>query len=163
MPAKKFSYQYRLVWRYKGEKRNRYYVSDNPGSVLAMLWRVGTDKPYRGVTQTQFRRAWAWYARRLNVSIEAVKAISPLDILTRLQESFPVLDFVRVEQRQVAPWVEMLDPVTNIHLLRPKTITAEEKRHAFWVSVARMTPEELDAWRWLPDEATQKLRTRGDK
>jgi hypothetical protein len=163
MPAKKFSYQYRLVWRYKGEKRNRYYVSDNPGSVLAMLWRVGTDKPWRGVTATQFRRAWAWYARRLNVSVEAVKDISPLEILTRLQESFPVLDYIRVEQRQTAPWVEMLDPVSNIHNLRPKTIDVEEKRSKFRVTVARWSREELDAWRWLPDEATQKLRTRGDK
>jgi hypothetical protein len=163
MPAKKFSYQYRLVWRYKGEKRNRYYVSDNPGSVLAMMWRVGTASPQRGVTATQFRRAWAWYARRLNVSVAAVADISPADILVRLQESFPRLDYIRVEQRQVAPWVEMLDPVECIHNLRPKTIDAEAKRERFFVHVAEMSREQLDAWRWMPDEATQKLRTRGDK
>jgi hypothetical protein len=156
---RRFSYQYRLVWKYRAEKRARLLVSDRPNAIRRMLRRVGSDKPELGVTPTQLKRSWAWLARRLDVGFEAVSHIEPREILFRLRDSFPRLEYVRVEQRQVGPWVEMLDPLNN--LMTGSTLKAEEKRAALLERVQAMTREELDAWRWVPDEQAQAVRIRG--
>lgn len=158
---RKFSFQYRLIWKYRGELRARKYVSDSPGAVLRMLRRVGTDQPHLGVTPTQFKRAWAWLARRMAVGFAAVAHIPPDDILIRLRESFPPLDWIRVEQRQVAQWVETLDPLEN---LRSKsTEKADAKRQELLNVIQTFTQEQLNEWRWVPDETAQAVRTRGAK
>lgn len=158
--VRKFGFQFRLVWKYKGEQRPRYFVSDNPGAVLRMLRRIGTDEPHMGVNASQLKRSWAWLARRLQVSFAAVAHIEPREILIRLRDSFPPLEYIRVEQRQVAAWTEMIDPMNG--LKRPTTEKTDIKREMTMATVQGMTREQLDAWRWVPDETAQAVRIRGD-
>jgi hypothetical protein len=155
-----FTYQYRLVWRYAGEKRDRTYVSDSPSSVLRMLRRIGTDEPWMGCSPTQIKRCWAWICRRLGVPFEAVADLSAKQALLKLRDSYPPLEYIRVEQRQVAPWTEMLDPLTS---LRTASADRTDKRRQQNIeTVEAMTREQLDAWRWIPDEQSDKFRRRSD-
>lgn len=159
--ARKFDFQYRLVWKYRGEHRPRYFVADRPASVLRMLRRVATDQPELGVTPTQFKRAWAWLARRIGVSFPAVAEIPPAEILIRLRDSFPRLEYVRVEQRQVGAWAETLDPLVTLRT--PAIAKSEAKRQELVNVLQTFTREQLDAWRWVPNEQAQAVRTRGDQ
>lgn len=154
-------YQYRLVWQYKGQTRKRILVAEQPSRVLRMLRRIGTRQPWLGVTEIQFRRAWAWLARRLYVPFAAVADIPADDILLRLQDSFPALDYIRVEHRQVGEWTELLDP---LHTLRtPSASKIVAKAEAVAEKARHMSRAELDAWRWIPSDESQRLRTRGDR
>ena len=159
---RRFSYQFRLVWRYKGQRRIRTLVSDRPDVVLRMLRRVGTDEPWMGVTSIQFRRCWAWLARRLGVDFAAVADISPRQALLSLRDSFPPLEYIRVESRQVAPWTEMLDPLQSLRT--PGTPKADAKKVATLTLAERMAREKtLDTWRWVPNDESERFRRRMDR
>lgn len=158
--GRRFNFQYRLVWKYQGEKRPRTFVSDSASTVLRMLRRIGTDAPWMGVTPTQLKRSWAWVARRRGVPFEAVAEMPPRDALLALRDSYPPLEYIRVESRQVAKWSDVLDPLQT--LKTPSTTKGDQQKQALIESVEQMSREQLDAWRWVPDERTEQLRTRND-
>lgn len=162
MPAERrtHKYQYRLVWKYQGQKSVRKLIASSPTTILRMLMRVGTDEPWMGINPTQLKRTWAWLARRLNVNFDAVADVTPRNALLGLRDSFPALEYIRVETRQVAPWVEFLDPLVNLRT--PSSDKMDTKRLATLAEVEGMTRAELDAWRWVPTDESQALRTRND-
>ncbi len=150
MRRRQFKQQFRVVWRYKGQKQERQVISDNPSTVLRMLRRVGTTTPWMGTTTVQFRRAWAWLMRRLNVPFEAVAEIPPKNVLLQLQASFPQLEYIRVESRQVAPWVAVIDPLLTLQTAG--TAKADAKKLATLKMAEQLAAEgRLDEWRWRPD------------
>lgn len=158
--GRRFNYQFRLVWKYQGEARPRTFVSDSQSTVLRMLRRIGTDAPWLGVTPTQLKRAWAWVARRRGVPFDAIADMRPKETLLALRDSYPPLEYIRVESRQVAKWGEVLDPLDL--LKTASTAASDKKKQATIDEVEQMTREQLDAWRWVPDEKTEQLRTRND-
>lgn len=158
--GRRFDYQFQLVWKYQGEQRPRKFVSDSASVILRMLRRIGTDEPWLGVTPTQLKRAWAWVARRRQVPFEAIAAMGPKQTLLALRDSYPPLEFIRVESRQVAKWGEVLDPLTT--LASNRTPKADQQKRDLVASVEAMDRATLDAWRWVPDEATQQARMRSD-
>jgi hypothetical protein len=156
--GKRFARQYRLVWKYEGQKHPRILVSDNSNSILRMLRRVGTDEPWMGVTPVQFKRCWAWVARRLNIDFGAVAHMGPREALLALRDSFPKLEYIRVDSRQVAPWVELIDPLESLRTM--STGRADQKRLALFEEAESMSEEELAAWRWTPDPEREAFRRR---
>lgn len=162
---RKFSFQFRLVWRYKGQRRERKFVSERPDAVLRMLRRVGTDEPWMGVTPTQFRRCWAWLARRLGVDFAVVADISPRQALLSLRDSFPKLEYIRVESRQVAPWTEVLDPLQSLRTAG--TARSDAKRELVLEVAEDMFNDpdraRLDKWRWVPNDESERFRRRMDR
>lgn len=153
-----FDYQYRLVWKYKGEKNPRQFVSDRAFAVLQLMRRIGTKEPWTGCTETQMKRSWAYLARRQNVPFEAVAEMGLKQALLSLQASFPKLEFIRVEMRQVAEWTTVIDPVRK--LATSYTERAGAKRAATLACIEGLTREQLDAWRWVPDPIADQFRRR---
>jgi hypothetical protein len=157
--GRRFNFQYRLVWKYQGEKRPRTYVSDSATAVLRLLRRIGTDEPWMGVTPTQLKRCWAWIARRRGVPFEAIADMTPKQALLALRDSFPALEYIRVESRQVAKWNEVLDPLNSLRT--DATARGDRQRQELIDTVEQMAREQLDAWRWVPDEQAQQQRAHG--
>lgn len=155
---RRFDYQYRLVWKYASEKAPRQFVSDRAFAVLQLMRRIGTKEPWTGCTETQMKRSWAYVARRQNVPFEAVAEMSLRQALLALQASFPKLEFIRVEMRQVAEWTTVIDPVRA--LATEYTERAMAKRAKTVAAIEAMTREQLDAWRWIPDPEADKFRRR---
>lgn len=158
--GRRFDYQFRLVWKYQGEQRPRTFVSDSASTMLRMLRRIGTDAPWLGVTPTQLRRVWAWVARRRNVPFEAIANMPPSAALLALRDSYPPLEYIRVESRQVAKWTEVLDPLVT--LATPSTPKADQKKLDLLAQVAAMDRATLDVWRWVPTDEDQQRRARND-
>jgi hypothetical protein len=153
-----FTYQYRLVWKYVGEKNARQHVSDRAFAILQMMRRIGTKEPWTGCTETQMKRSWAYLARRLNQPFEVVAEMSLRQALVALQASFPKLEYIRVEMRQVADWVQVVDPM---RVLATRASDKRAMRSATLVdSVDALSRSELDAWRWIPDPEADKFRRR---
>lgn len=156
--VRRFSYQFRLYWKYKGEKAPRQMVSDRAFAVLQLMRRVGTSEPWTGCTETQLKRSWAYLARRQNVPFETVAELSLRQALLNLQATFPKLEYIRVEMRQVAEWTTVIDPVRKLATVY--TERAERKRRARLLELETFTREQLDAWRWIPDAESDKFRRR---
>lgn len=156
--TRRFDYQYRLVWYYKGEEHPRQFVSDRAFSVLQLMRRIGTDEPWTGCTETQLKRSWAYLARRQNVDFSVVAELSLRQALLNLQATFPKLEYIRVEMRQVAEWTTVIDPVRKLATVY--TERAERKRRARLGELEQLTREQLDAWRWIPLEENDKWRRR---
>lgn len=158
--GRRFTFQFRLVWKYVGEQQPRTYVSDSASTVLRMLRRIGTDEPWMGVTPTQLKRTWAWVARRRGVPFDAIAEMRPRDALLALRDSFPPLEYIRVESRQVGTWTEVLDPLAT--LVSSKQSRVDQKRLATLAAAEAMSRAELDAWRWVPTEENQRRLTRNE-
>lgn len=156
--TRRFDYQYRLYWKYKGEKAPRQLVSDRAFSVLQLMRRIGTDQPWTGCTETQLKRSWAYLARRQNVTFEAVAELGIKQALLNLQATFPKLEYIRVEMRQVGEWTAVLDPVRKLATIY--TERAAKKRATAVARIEALTREQLDAWRWVPFEDNDRWRRR---
>ena len=156
--TRRFDFQYRLVWSYKGEKNPRQFVSDRAFSVLQLMRRIGTDMPWTGCTETQLKRSWAYLARRQNVPFETVAELGLKQALLNLQATFPKLEYIRVEMRQVGLWTPVIDPVRKLATVY--TERAAQKRATVVARIEQMTREQLDAWRWVPDPETDRFRRR---
>lgn len=153
-----FTFQYRLVWKYQGEKNVRQYVSDRAFAVLQLLRRVGTKEPWTGCTETQMKRSWAYLARRQGVTFEVVAELGLKQALLNLQATFPKLEFIRVEMRQVAEWTTVIDPMRKLATVY--TERAGVKRAKTLSRIEALTREQLDAWRWIPEPNADKFRRR---
>lgn len=156
--VRRFSFQYRLYWKYKTEKAARQLVSDRAFAVLQLMRRIGTNEPWTGCTETQLKRSWAYLARRMDVPFEAVAELSLRQALLNLQATFPALEYIRVEMRQVAEWTTVIDPVRKLATVY--TERAEKKRRARLVELEALTRAQLDAWRWVPDPESDRFRRR---
>lgn len=153
-----FDYQFRLIWKYKGERNPRAFVSDRAFAVLQLMRRVGTKEPWTGCTETQMKRSWAYLARRQNVPFEAVAEMTLKQALLALQASFPKLEYIRVEMRQVGTWTPVLDPVKKLATVY--TERAGIKRAKTLARIEALTREQLDAWRWVPEPISDQFRRR---
>lgn len=138
-------YQYRLLWKYAGSHRVHELRADKTGPILKMLRRVATQTPWLGTGKSVLRKAWARLCFRLDVPFDVVAGLGPREVVQRIQDTFPKLDWVRVEHRQVGPWVQTLDPLNT---LRSRTNDiADAKTEKMFDEVESWTPEQLDAWR----------------
>lgn len=158
MKRRKPQFQYRLVWKYRGQALERRLIKDRPDAILNMLRRVGTTTPWMGASPTQARRVWAWVARRLAVPFEAVATMKLRQAFLALQHSYPQLEYIRVERRQVAAWVELLDPLETLRTAG--TEARDEKRIKLVNEVEAMDAEALQAFRWTPDPEQDQWRRR---
>lgn len=156
--SRRFDYQYRLFWKYKGEKNPRQFVSDRAFAVLQLMRRIGTDMPWTGCTETQLKRSWAYLARRQNVPFETVAELGLKQALLNLQATFPKLEYIRVEMRQVGTWTPVIDPVRKLATVY--TERAAQKRATVVATIEQMTRQQLDAWRWIPDPEADRFRRR---
>lgn len=153
-----FAFQFRLVWKYKTERHPRQMVSDRAFAVLQLMRRIGTREPWTGCTETQLRRSWAYLARRQNVDFSVVAELGIKQALLNLQATFPKLEYIRVEMRQVAEWVQVIDPVRK--LATASTERAAKRKRERLAVLEQMTREQLDAWRWIPDAESDRFRRR---
>jgi hypothetical protein len=153
-----FNFQYRLYWKYRTEKSPRQYVSDRAFTVLQLMRRIGTKEPWTGCTETQLKRSWAYLARRQNVPFEAVAELGLRQALLNLQATFPKLEYIRVEMRQVGEWTTVIDPVRKLATVY--TERAAQKRAKVVATIETMTRQQLDAWRWIPDPESDRFRRR---
>lgn len=143
--TRQLKYQYRLLWKYQGGRKVHELRSERPAAVLRMLRRVATDTPWFGVGRRILRKAWARLCFRMNIPFAAIAGLPPKDVIVRIQETFPKLDWVRVEHRQVGNWVETIDPLNTLRT--PGTDREDVRTEAMFALVSAMTPEELDKWR----------------
>jgi|SRR6185295_103049 len=149
MPVKKRpfkqAFQYRLIWRYVGDRRTRELRADRPLPVLNMLRRIGTNEPWTGTTKSSLKRAWARLCLRLGVPFAQVEGLGPREVVKRIQDSYPRLDWIRVEQRQVGEWTETIDPLNALR--QAGSDKTDAKRAELFDHIASLPPEELDKWR----------------
>lgn len=138
-------FQFRLLWKYKGAKKVHELRSDTPAPALNMLRRVATTTPWMGVTKGQLRKAWARLQMRLELQAAAIKHFGPREVIQKIQDTFPELEWVRVEHRQVGEWVEQINPLVTLHT--EKSIRADKRTVKMFETIEAMTSEELDAWR----------------
>lgn len=146
--AKKF--EYRLLWRYKGKKRIGLLMAQRQLRILRFLRRIGTTEPWRGATTQVIRKGWMRLALMTEVPFSEISHLSARDVMRRIQESYPEVDFIRVEYRQVGEWTEMIDPLT--YLETEATHNADRRLAAVYAKLEAMTPAELDNWRMTPPE-----------
>lgn len=150
-------YEYRLVWGYKGSKAKQVKIAQQPTRVLRMLRRLATDEPWMGASIGSLRKAWNHLQLRTEVAWEAVSERTLRDVMLAIQQTYPELDYIRVEFRQVGPWVEQLDPMRTL-----RTVTSEAadvRQLALVDKVEGMSREELDTWRMVPPSERGDLRT----
>lgn len=150
MPAlrrtpKALKYQYRLLWKYVGSKTLHELRGDKPATVLKMLRRVATPAPWLGTGRTTLRKAWARLTMRLGVPYDAISGLGPKDVILRIQQTFPKLEWVRVEHRQVGEWVETIDPLNTLR--SPSSDRSDARTVELFERVSKMTTAELDDWR----------------
>lgn len=138
-------FQYRLLWQYRGQKTVHVLAAERPLTILKMVRRLCGTEPWRGATKMQIKRGWAHLARRLGVVFSAVAGIGPRDLFLRIQQAYGELNWLRVEFRQVGPWVEMQDPLENLQ--EPGTAKWDARCERNMAEIEAMTPEQLDAWR----------------
>lgn len=156
---RRFKYQYRLVWAYKGQPRPRRLMAESAQRILRALRRIATTEPWRGTTQTTLKKAWVRLAFLMDAPFEVVEGMGPREVIQRIQDAYGPLDFVRVEYRQVGQWTEMLDPLAN--LPTAGTANGDAKMARFYDKVEQMTPEQLNAWRVYPAAWRANDRVRG--
>lgn len=143
-------YQYRVLWKYAGSKHVHELRGDKPSPVLKMLRRVATKTPWLGMGRLALRKAWARLCMRLNVPFDAVGGLQPREVAQRIQDTFPRLEWVRVEHRQVGDWTETIDPLNT---LRTGTTDAADARvEKMFDEVGAMDAEALDSWRSIVSE-----------
>lgn len=98
-----------------------------------------------GVNRSVLRKAWSRLCFRLNVPFDAIGGLGPREVVQRIQDSFPRLEWVRVEHRQVGEWVQTIDPLNS---LRTGASEAADARTAkMFEEISAMSPEQLDEWR----------------
>ena len=156
---RRFKYQYRVVWGYKGKpgyKRTKLF--DHGSAVLRILRRLATAEPWMGASQTNLRRGWARLALMLGVPFAAVADVPPKEVMRRIQAAYPELDYARVEFRQVGEWRELLDPLGT--LPTHTTEQADKRLLDFIEKLEHMTPVELDTWRSIPTAEADEWRAR---
>lgn len=144
-----FSFQYRLVWHYKGEKSARHFVSDRAFAVLQLMRRIGTKTPWVGYSEGRMKGVWTYLARRQHVPFEAVAEMSLKQAALALQASFPALIYIRVEMRQVAEWTTVIDPMRSLTTVY--TARTMKRLAKALARVEGMTRDELDTWRWTAE------------
>lgn len=161
MPAKRQKrapkFQYRLLWRYTGSKTAHELRADSPAPILRMLRRVATKTPWLGCGRMVLRKAWSRLCFRLNVPFDAISGLAPKDVVQRIQDSFPKLDWIRVEHRQVGDWVETIDPLNTLRTDR--TDKDDARTTALFEEVAGWDTQTLDDWRTRVED-DYRLRTR---
>lgn len=138
-------FQYRLLWNYQGSRRVHELRADKPAPILKMLRRVATKVPWLGMGRTALRKGWARLCMRLGVPFEAVEGLSPRDVAQRIQDTFPRLEWCRVEHRQVGEWVETLDPLNTLRTAG--TDKTDATTEALFDDVATWETAKLDEWR----------------
>lgn len=143
--AQALKYQYRLLWHYVGSKNTHEFRGDRQATVLKMLRRVATPAPWLGMSRGQVKKGWARLCMRMNVPFEMVAGFSPKEMALRIQATFPLLDWVRVEHRQVGEWVETIDPLNTLRT--PTSDRADARTTAMFAEIEAMSQAQLDAWR----------------
>jgi hypothetical protein len=141
---KRRDYQYRLVWRREGDLHDRRKVFNAAQPTYKFITRLAMESPWRGAGKVFLRRSWAFLARRLQVPMAAVLGYSTRDAVQALRDNNPKLVWLRVEMRQVAPWVEMLNP---LDILRTKNTAKAEARAEEYCDYLDTHPEK----RWNPE------------
>jgi hypothetical protein len=150
MPAvkrqrKALRYQYRVLWKYQGSKHVHELRGDRPLTVLKMLRRVATKTPWLGIGRSALRKSWARLCMRLNVPFDVVSGLSPREVAVRIQETFPRLEWCRVEHRQVGDWTETIDPLNTLRT--PTTDAGDARTEKLFDDIGAMGTVELDNWR----------------
>lgn len=150
-------YQYRLLWKYTGSKKVHELRADTTSTVLKMLRRVATKTPWLGVGRAALRKAWSRLCFRLNIPYDAIAGLSPREVIQRIQDTFPELEWVRVEFRQVGQWTEMIDPLNN---LRTASSDKQDARtEQLFDDISQWSQAQLDDWRThVTDEFLQTMR-----
>lgn len=152
----KRQFEYRLVWAYKGSPVRHLKISQQPSGVLKMLRRLATSEPWMGTGVGQMRKAWNHYQMRTELDWATVAPMTLKAVMLAIQRSYPELDYIRVEFRQVGAWTAQLDPLNT---LRSSTADATEARQTALVErIEAMPREELDNWRLLPPAERGDLR-----
>jgi hypothetical protein len=139
------------VWKYKGARTSSVQLAQLPSRTLRLLRRIGTNTPWTGATKTSIRKCWARLAFVLDSPWDSVASLSAKEAILAIQHTYPALEWIRVEWRQVGEWTDMLDPLT--HLRTPSTLAAERRLEALFETLDGMTREELDNWRLVPPAA----------
>jgi hypothetical protein len=139
-------FQYRLLWKYRSQKYQPHeLVSERPLTILKMLRRLCAAEPWMGATANNLRGCWAYLASVEHLLWHEVVDLSVREAQLRIQSHWGPLEWLRVEFRQVGPWVEMLDPLDN--LKEPGTEKWDIRARANFAKVEGMTREELDNYR----------------
>lgn len=146
MSIRRRDYQFRLVWRRHGDKRDRTRVFDTATAAYKFVVRLCGERPWQGCTRMALRQVWATLARRLQVkTVDVIQHTIRVASLTMREtnNAGKAIEWLRIETRQVARWSEMVEPM---EVLKPKA----------WDSIAARAEaycDELDAHpekRWIP-------------
>lgn len=157
MAARGRKFEYRLVWRYKGTGRTSQLMAQRQLRILRLLRRLATNEPWRGATIQSLRKSWMRLSLMSDMPWDAVQGLKAKEVILRIQASYPEIEFIRVEWRQVGAWTEMLDPLTN--LVTNTTQNSDRRLQAVYDMVEAMGPEELDTWRMTPLSMRDTART----
>lgn len=149
-------FEYRLIWAYQGSKTRKVVLAQQPSRILKRLRRLATTEPWMGATITALRKSWNHLKLKQELQWEDVAGLGIREVMLQIQRSYPDLDFIRVEFRQVGDWVQMLEPE---HRLRtPTTNASDERQLALLARIEAMPPDELDNWRLLPPDCRGDMR-----
>lgn len=148
MAARGRKFEYRIVWRYKGKHRTGQLMAQRQLRILRFLRRLATNEPWRGATIQTLRKCWMRLSLMSDVPFDEIQHLRAEEVLTRIQQTYPEVEFARVEWRQVGAWTEMLDPLVNLQT--EATENSDRRLAAIYAQVAEMTTEQLNTWRLTP-------------
>jgi hypothetical protein len=130
------------VWKHKGRDVQRFRA-ETAYPILKKLRFLATAEPWEGHSRAKVRGVWQQLCARLDVPWDAVKDIKARAAVQKLRETYPPLEFIRVEFRQVGPWTEQLDPLTTLaeHAEKP-----DKRNREFYDALESMPEARLDTW-----------------
>ena len=141
-------FEYRVCWVYQGGKAVHSKIMAMPQQVLSHVRLLVSPHPWIGARKTHLRSVWNRLAARLDVPVADLAHLPLREACLALRATFPPLDWMRVEFRQVGRWTEMVEPLAYLHT--PQTDQADARSAALLAWVEAMTPEELQKWRAAP-------------
>ena len=148
MAIRRRDYEFRLVWRRTGDKRDRRRIFATPLATYKFIVRLCGERPWQGATRMGMRQIWAILAKRLQLKTVDVIHHPIRAASLALRDANKDVIWLRIETRQVAQWTEMVEPM---EVLKPKAWDRMAARAEAYCDELDAHPEK----RWIPAEEVE--------